>query len=67
MAMHSPSQEGEHTIVAYVTVWWFIASPMWLAADMILAQQIWRRGRLLGNGTDTGIRATLKNLPPVYL
>lgn len=34
----------------YVTVWWFLASPLWLAADFVIANVMWRPGNLLGNG-----------------
>lgn len=38
----------------YVTVWWFLASPLWLAADFIIANVMWRPGNLLGNGVPGG-------------
>ncbi len=38
----------------YVSVWWFLASPMWLAADYIIGNVMWRPGNLLGNGVDGG-------------
>ncbi|MDQ6905217.1 MAG: cbb3-type cytochrome c oxidase subunit I [Chloroflexota bacterium] len=34
----------------YVTVWWFLACPLWLAADYIIGNVMWRPGNLLGNG-----------------
>ncbi|MDQ6766017.1 MAG: cbb3-type cytochrome c oxidase subunit I [Verrucomicrobiota bacterium] len=34
----------------YVSVWWFLASPLWLAADYIIFNVMWRPGNLLGNG-----------------
>lgn len=34
----------------YVSVWWFLASPLWLAADFFIANVMWRPGNLLGNG-----------------
>lgn len=34
----------------YVSVWWFLASPMWLAADYAIGNVVWRPGNLLGNG-----------------
>ena len=34
----------------YVSVWWFLASPLWLAADFFIANVMWRPGSLLGNG-----------------
>ena len=38
----------------YVTVWWCIASPMWLAANYIIGNVMWRPGSLLGNGVPGG-------------
>ncbi len=38
----------------YVTVWWFLASPLWLAATYIIANVIWEPGNLLGNGIPGG-------------
>jgi len=34
----------------YVASWWFIAAPIWLAADYAIGNVIWRPGTLLGNG-----------------
>ena len=34
----------------YVTVWWFIASPIWLAVDYFIAHVMWQPGSMLGNG-----------------
>lgn len=34
----------------YVTVWWFVASPIWLAADYFIVNVMWRPGSMLGNG-----------------
>lgn len=34
----------------YVSVWWILASPLWLAADRIIGSVMWRPGSLLGNG-----------------
>ena len=34
----------------YVTVWWSVASPIWLAADYFIVNVMWRPGTLLGNG-----------------
>jgi cbb3-type cytochrome c oxidase subunit I len=34
----------------YVSQWWFLASPMWLAANFIIGNVMWRPGNLLGNG-----------------
>lgn len=34
----------------YVTVWWILASPLWLAADYIIGNVMWVPGNLLGNG-----------------
>ncbi len=38
----------------YVTVWWFLASPLWLAADFFIGNVMWRPGSLLGNGIPGG-------------
>lgn len=38
----------------YVATWWFIASPLWLAADYIIGNVMWRPGNLLGNGVPGG-------------
>lgn len=34
----------------YVTVWWFLASPLWLAADYIIGNVMWKPGNMMGNG-----------------
>lgn len=34
----------------YVTVWWIMASQLWLAADYFIDNVMWRPGSLLGNG-----------------
>jgi len=34
----------------YVVVWWMLASPIWLAADYVIVNVMWRPGNLLGNG-----------------
>tara|TARA_R110002073_G_scaffold315566_1_gene488150 strand:+ start:217 stop:1293 length:1077 start_codon:yes stop_codon:yes gene_type:complete len=34
----------------YVSVWWCIASPIWLAADWFIVNVMWRPGSMLGNG-----------------
>lgn len=33
----------------YVSVWWIMASPIWLAADYFIDNVMWRPGNLLGN------------------
>lgn len=38
----------------YVSVWWCMASPIWLAADYWLANNLWKPGSLLGNGIPGG-------------
>ncbi len=38
----------------YVTVWWMIASPIWLALDYFIAHVMWIPGNLLGNGVPGG-------------
>ncbi len=38
----------------YVTVWWFLAAPLWLASDYFIANVMWRPGTLLGNGIPGG-------------
>lgn len=42
----------------YVTVWWFIASPLWLAADYVIGNVMWRPGNLLGNGSSVALIGT---------
>src|SRR2546430_8120894 len=37
----------------YVSVWFFIASPLWLAADYAHAHVIWRPGHICGTPTDS--------------
>jgi cytochrome c oxidase cbb3-type subunit 1 len=32
----------------YVTVWWFIASPIWLAVDYTIGNVVWRPGHIWG-------------------
>lgn len=39
-----------HIKPLYVTVWWFLASPLWLIATFFIANVMWRPGSLLGNG-----------------
>jgi len=39
----------------YVTVWWFLASPMWLAADYIIGNVMWSPGNWLGNGQSVAL------------
>lgn len=34
----------------YVTVWWIVASQIWLATDYFIDNVMWRPGNLLGNG-----------------
>ncbi|MBD1548765.1 cbb3-type cytochrome c oxidase subunit I [Roseibium aggregatum] len=36
----------------YVTVWWFVASQLWLAADYVIDNVMWRPGAMLGNGVE---------------
>ena len=38
----------------YVSVWWFLASPMWLAMNYVIGNVMWRPGSLLGNGVEGG-------------
>ncbi|HZD78868.1 MAG TPA: cbb3-type cytochrome c oxidase subunit I [Actinomycetota bacterium] len=38
----------------YVTVWWFLGSPLWLVADYIIGNVMWRPGSMLGNGVPGG-------------
>lgn len=43
----------------YVSVWWIVAAPMWLAADYIIGNVMWRPGGYTGNfwtnlGTGSG-------------
>ena len=37
----------------YVTVWWFIASPMWLAADYAIGNVVWNPGDIWGSRSGT--------------
>lgn len=34
----------------YVTIWWFLAAPLWIFFDYSIANVIWSPGTLLGNG-----------------
>jgi cytochrome c oxidase cbb3-type subunit 1 len=43
----------------YVTVWWFIASPIWLALDYVIGNVMWRPGDMLGNGTGGALSGAL--------
>ncbi len=50
----------------YVTVWWFLASPLWLAADYIIGNVMWSPGNWLGNGQSveligSGVSGALAN------
>ncbi len=38
----------------YVSVWWLLASPIWLAVDYVIVNVMWRPGNLLGNGIPGG-------------
>jgi len=37
----------------YVTVWWFIASPLWLAADYAIGNVVWNPGDIWGSRSGT--------------
>jgi cytochrome c oxidase cbb3-type subunit I len=37
----------------YVTVWWFLASPLWLAVDYAIGNVIWRPGHVWGAPSGT--------------
>lgn len=45
----------------YVTVWWFMAAPIWLAADYIIGNVMWRPGSMLGNGVDGSLSGALSD------
>lgn len=41
----------------YVSTWWFLASPMWLAANYIIGNVMWKPGSMLGNGIPGAVRS----------
>lgn len=43
----------------YVTTWWAMASPLWLAADYIIGNVIWRPGAIWGNGVSGALPTSM--------
>lgn len=43
----------------YVFTWWALASPLWLAADYIIGNVIWRPGAIFGNGTSGALSTSM--------
>jgi cbb3-type cytochrome c oxidase subunit I len=43
----------------YVTTWWAMASPLWLGADYIIGNVIWRPGAILGNGVSGALPTSM--------
>lgn len=43
----------------YVTTWWALASPLWLAADYIIGNVIWRPGDIWGNGVSGALSTSM--------
>lgn len=43
----------------YVTTWWAMASPLWLGADYIIGNVMWRPGAILGNGTSGALPTSM--------
>ncbi|MEZ4557017.1 MAG: cbb3-type cytochrome c oxidase subunit I [Caldilineaceae bacterium] len=41
----------------YVTTWWALASPLWLGADYIIGNVIWRPGAIWGNGVSGALQS----------
>jgi cbb3-type cytochrome c oxidase subunit I len=43
----------------YVTTWWAMASPLWLGADYIIGNVIWRPGAVWGNGVSGALSTSM--------
>jgi cbb3-type cytochrome c oxidase subunit I len=43
----------------YVFTWWALASPLWLGADYIIGNVIWRPGAVFGNGTSGALPTSM--------
>jgi cbb3-type cytochrome c oxidase subunit I len=43
----------------YVTTWWALASPLWLGADYIIGNVMWRPGAILGNGVSGALPTSM--------
>jgi cbb3-type cytochrome c oxidase subunit I len=43
----------------YVTTWWAMASPLWLGADYIIGNVIWRPGAIWGNGVSGALQTSM--------
>lgn len=43
----------------YVTTWWAMASPLWLGADYIIGNVIWRPGAIWGNGVSGALSTSM--------
>ncbi|MCB9458697.1 MAG: cbb3-type cytochrome c oxidase subunit I [Anaerolineaceae bacterium] len=43
----------------YVTSWWIIASPLWLGADYIIGNVMWRPGAIWGNGVSGALPTSM--------
>lgn len=41
----------------YVTTWWALASPLWLGADYIIGNVMWRPGAIWGNGVSGALQS----------
>jgi cbb3-type cytochrome c oxidase subunit I len=43
----------------YVTTWWAMASPLWLGADYIIGNVVWRPGAIWGNGVSGALSTSM--------
>ncbi|MCA9986156.1 MAG: cbb3-type cytochrome c oxidase subunit I [Anaerolineales bacterium] len=43
----------------YVTTWWALAAPLWLGADYIIGNVIWRPGAVFGNGVSGALPTSM--------
>ena len=43
----------------YVTTWWIMASPLWLGADYIIGNVMWRPGAIWGNGVSGALSTSM--------
>ncbi|MCB0186937.1 MAG: cbb3-type cytochrome c oxidase subunit I, partial [Caldilineaceae bacterium] len=43
----------------YVTTWWALAAPLWLGADYIIGNVIWRPGAIWGNGVSGALETSM--------
>lgn len=45
----------------YVTTWWAMASPLWLGADYVIGNVMWRPGAMWGNGVSGALSTSMSD------